>query len=591
LLQILKKRILAGCLALTVLTVSCSGCRTPSHLFSSVKLPKEQRSFDNYTEKLFTEELRQNTIHLHYTLADPKKFGIDSHKISLGSLSKKDWETSASSAENISAALDGFQYEALDTKQQLTHDILKDYCEQTLSSSDFYYYEEPLRPTTGIQSELPILLAEYAFQDPRDVTDYLALLTCIEDYFSQIARFEEEKSKEGLFMSDYAADAVIKACRTFTEHPKENYLIDTFQTRIDSMKNLSEEKKKLYKDQNRSLVEHAVIPSYQKLADTLKRLKGSGANDAGLCRFPKGKPYYESLVRHSTGSEKSIKQLQEMTKRQRSLDLAALQKLLAEHPNLAASKEPELIQKEPKEMLDHLLQAIQKDFYPAADSSYQLNYVHKSLEGTLAPAFYLTAPIDDISRNVIYLNKGSQYSGIQLFTTLAHEGFPGHLYQTTGSAQAGLAPIRALLNYPGYVEGWATYVEMLSYQYAGLTEDMAELLMRNQSALLSLYASIDMGIHYDGWNLADTIVFLKNFGITNRSTIQSMYELIVEEPSHYLKYYIGYLEFLELKEYAKDMLGSAYSDRNFHQAVIRIGPAPFKIVKNYFKDFYIQENP
>ena len=150
-LQILKKRILAGCLALTVLTVSCSGCRTPSHLFSSVKLPKEQRSFDNYTEKLFTEELRQNTIHLHYTLADPKKFGIDSHKISLGSLSKKDWETSASSAENISAALDGFQYEALDTKQQLTHDILKDYCEQTLSSSDFYYYEEPLRPTTGIQ--------------------------------------------------------------------------------------------------------------------------------------------------------------------------------------------------------------------------------------------------------------------------------------------------------------------------------------------------------------------------------------------------------------------------------------------------------
>ena len=65
---------------------------------------------------------------------------------------------------------------------------------------------------------------------------------------------------------------------------------------------------------------------------------------------------------------------------------------------------------------------------------------------------------------------------------------------------------------------------------------------------------------------------------------------MTEEPSHYLKYYVGYLEFLELKEYAKKIFGETYSDRAFHQAVLRIGPAPFAIVKEYLPDFYTPES-
>ena len=257
--------------------------------------------------------------------------------------------------------------------------------------------------------------------------------------------------------------------------------------------------------------------------------------------------------------------------------MAALHGLLANSPNLLKAGEQALAAEEPEAILEHLLDAMQKDFFPAANSSYEVNYIHESLEGTLAPAFYLTAPIDDISHNVIYLNKSSNYSGIQLFTTLAHEGFPGHLYQTTGTYQAGLAPVRALFSYPGYTEGWATYVEMLSYGYAGLDEAAAKMMMHNQSALLSLYASIDMGIHYDGWLLADVVSFLKGYGITDLDVVKNIYELIVEEPSHYLKYYIGYLEFLDLKDFAKSRFGTDYSNRAFHQAVIRIGPAPFSI--------------
>lgn len=585
-MHIFKKRVFSCLLIVSLLCIAVSACNAPNALPSSPAIQQEQRSFDEYTNDLFIKELQENTINLHYTLSDPKKFGIDSHKISLGTLSKEDAKSSTASLENITAALSRFDYESLTARQKLTYDILKDSCEKNLSAASRYYYEEPLRPTTGIHSELPILLAEYAFYNSCDVTDYLALLTCVEEYFKQMILFEQEKAKEGLFMSDQAADAVIEACRTFIQKPKENFLIDTFHTKIDALTDISEEKKKLYKKQNRSLVKNIVIPAYKNLINALTQLKGSGSNDAGLCHFPHGKDHYEYLVRSNTGSSKSIKELQEMTERRRNLDMAALHELLAADPSLLESDNPDLAFHTPEEMLDHLLMAMQTEFYPAADGSYEVNYVHESMEETLAPAFYLTAPIDDISHNVIYLNKRSQYSGVQLFTTLAHEGYPGHLYQTTGSYQAGLPPVLALLNYPGYVEGWATYVEMLSYQYAGLSDALAEMLMRNQSALLSLYASIDMGIHYDGWKLADTIVFLKQYGITDRTVIQNMYELIVEEPSHYLKYYIGYLEFLELKDYAKELFADDYSDRDFHQAIIRIGPAPFSILKKYLKTFY-----
>ena len=154
------------------------------------------------------------------------------------------------------------------------------------------------------------------------------------------------------------------------------------------------------------------------------------------------------------------------------------------------------------------------------------------------------------------------------------------------SYEAGLSPARSILNFPGYVEGWATYVEMLSYQYAGLEEDVASMLSMNQSALLSLYASTDLGIHYDGWSFDDTVAFWSGYGISDADSLREVYELIVQEPSHYLKYYVGYLEFLNLKELAKETYGSIYSDVAFHQALLTIGPAPFAIVEKYLGEYY-----
>ncbi|MDE6906138.1 MAG: DUF885 domain-containing protein [Lachnospiraceae bacterium] len=584
------KSIIISILCLALSLTQFYGCQTPintpapseeSKSFES-RENNESSKFDDYTRELFIQEVTSNTINLHYTLKDPEAYGIKDYKISLGNLSREDMENSVSQLENMKAVLDSFDSDALNDRQRLTLAILKDYCDGELGISDLTYYSEPLRPTTGVTSELPVLLAEYSFSNQKDVTDYLTLLGNIQEYFASILDFEKQKSKEGLFMSDTAVNTILESCRSFTIDPENNYLISTFNTRIDKLEDVPEEKKETYKTQNRNLILQKVVPAYQSMIDELSKLKGSGKNEKGLCHFPKGKEYYAYLVKSYTGSDRSIEDLQKLTETQRNSDIINIQQITAKNPSLLLiSQGADITVESPESALNLLQEKMLSDFPAATNTSFEVNYVHESLQDALAPAFYLTAPLDDLDHNVIYINKKSGYQGVQLFTTLAHEGYPGHLYQTTGSHAAGLEPVRSLLNYPGFVEGWATYVEMISYKYMDLEAEISNILMYNQSALLSLYATVDMGIHNDGWSLDDVKKFFEDYGIKDEETIQSIYELIVQEPAHYLKYYIGYLEFLELKKDMKEAWGNKYTDLEFHKRIVEAGPMPFYILREY----------
>jgi uncharacterized protein (DUF885 family) len=204
--------------------------------------------------------------------------------------------------------------------------------------------------------------------------------------------------------------------------------------------------------------------------------------------------------------------------------------------------------------------------------------VQEEMEEFLSPAFYMIPAIDNMENNTIYINRSHLPDDLNLFTTLAHEGYPGHLYQTTYYASTNPAPIRSLLDFGGYTEGWATYAEYISYYLTGLPKAQSSLLQHNDSLILGLYSLADIGIHYDDWSLHDTICFFNKYGITNTESIQNIYQLIIGDPANYLKYYIGYLEFLELKKEAIRIKGKNFTEKDFHEAVLSVGPAPFTLL-------------
>ena len=586
-----KKKVASSAVCMVLAVSLFAGCVHFESIEYSQEISEENpetiEAFDQFINDIFETEVTENTINLHFTISDPEKYGITDYPVTLGDLSNDAMSDSNARLENYLSGLSSFSYTELTLNQQLTYDILENYFQLQLDMADMYLYDELLRPSTGVQAQLPILYEEYSFNSKKDVEDYLKLLALTDEYFDQIISFEKEKADAGLFMSDFACQNIIDQCNAFIADSDNHYLIETFNTRIDKLTGLSQSEKDHYRLQNEKMLHEHIFPAYENLAAVLTDLLGSGTNENGLCYFPEGKQYYEYLLAYNTGASESIKTLENMISNERVKVLQESSDLTTENPELwELASEAVLTPTDSVTTLNHLKEVMLDDFPAPSETGYTVNYIDDCVADYLAPAFYVIAPIDDYSHNSIYINETTDTTNISYFTTLAHEGFPGHLYQTVMTYESGIEPVRSILNYSGFVEGWATYVEFQSYHYAGLDDDVATILELNQDATLSLYASTDIGIHYEGWTLKDTKKFWNNYGITNDDAIESIFELIVEEPTHYLKYYIGFLKFEELKKETSLKNIKNYNDKSFHQAVLSIGPAPFDIVDKYLPAYY-----
>lgn len=573
---ILKHRkkifLILPCCLLVILISFLSG----NAFWSSLHAESSDRQFRTFTRSLFQTEVSANTISLHYTLRSPSDYGIADIPATYGSLSS-DPVAAKASVRNVLSSLQEFDPDTLSSENALTFKILDTYLKNASTGTDYLLYQEPLGPVSGIHTQLPVLLSEYSFYDTQDVETYLALLKETPAYFDSVIRFEQKKAASGLFMPDYQADSVLDTCQSFIDMGKENYLVSTFNERIASLDLLPENKKDSFQKENMKLVTEEIYPAYQNLITAIKSLKGKGMNEQGLSHFPYGKKYYEYLVRQTTGCNESISRLRLMTRAQILEDLSAMQKVLFP-ADAALTQASVLEQTSPDSMLDDLRSKITDTFPEIPDVDFQVKYVPESMQDYLSPAFYMIPAIDNLTENVIYINNGQTSSGLNLYTTLAHEGYPGHLYQTVYFSASEPDPIRSILDFGGYVEGWATYAEMMSYYLAPLPKTEASLLQKNSSVILGLYALADMGIHYDGWSVTDTVRFFSDYGINDPNAVQSVYKLIIGSPANYLKYYIGYLKFYELKKEMADALGNQFSQKEFHRAVLDVGPAPFEIV-------------
>lgn len=573
---ILKHRkkifLILPCCLLVILISFLSG----NAFWSSLHAESSDRQFRTFTRRLFQTEVSANTISLHYTLRSPSDYGIADIPATYGSLSS-DPVAAKASVRNVLSSLQEFDPGTLSSENALTFKILDTYLENASTGTDYLLYQEPLGPVSGIHTQLPVLLSEYSFYDTQDVETYLALLKETPAYFDSVIQFEQKKAASGLFMPDYQVDSVLDTCQSFIDMGKENYLVSTFDERIASLDLLPENKKDSFRKENMELVTEEIYPAYQNLITAIKSLKGKGTNEQGLSHFPYGKKYYEYLVRQTTGCNESVSRLRLMTRAQILEDLNAMQKVL--FPADAALTQASVLEQTPPDsMLDDLRSKITDTFPEIPDVDFQVKYVPESMQDYLSPAFYMIPAIDNLTENVIYINNGQTASGLNLYTTLAHEGYPGHLYQTVYFSASEPDPIRSILDFGGYVEGWATYAEMMSYYLAPLSKTEASLLQKNSSVILGLYALADMGIHYDGWSVTDTVRFFSDYGINDANAVQSVYELIIGSPANYLKYYIGYLKFYELKKEMADALGNQFSQKEFHRAVLDVGPAPFEIV-------------
>ena len=564
-------------------------------LFCSVFYYEINHSFVAFCDTVFRNEITENTLNLHYTLENPEILNLSDPDVSFGSMNPEVLADSFSQQNIYLEKLFKFPKDWLSTKNRLTYDILTSAFSLQAEGEKYLLYDEPLGPSLGTQAQLPVLLAEYSFHNKKDIETYLALLSGLPEYYDSILQFERAKSAAGLFMDASVAQGVIDQCDAFLKTGDQNILFTTFDSRIASLDFLNETEKEKYCSLNRKALASYVIPTYRKLSKGISALKDSSKNALGLCYLPDGKNYYAYLVKDTTGCYDRVETIFKRIQSQLVKDIHTLRQIAQKNPQLFSDSGDETlktvndqISSDPKEILNDLKRKMAEDFPEIADVTYEVKYVEKALEDYLSPAFYLTAPLDNRNQNVIYINPKIGYRGLDLYSTLAHEGYPGHLYQTIFSNDSGIRPVRSLTNFGGYVEGWATYAENMSYTWTGLDDNLARCLQLNQDITLALYGRIDLGIHYEGWTTDDVTEFLSDYGLDDDETVHSVFRAIVSDPASYLPYCIGYMEFKELRDDTEETMGNDFNLKEFHQCILNIGPCSFDVLEKYIQKDYIR---
>lgn len=543
-----------------------------------------QSRFTALCDRFFKEEMAGNTLTLHYTVAKPETYNITGNEITLGS-ENADNAAKKRSLLKYFLSLQTIARNSLSENDRITYDLLQDCLKTELERQKFSLLEEPLVPSIGIQSQLPILLAEYKFETEEDVLVYLKLLSCVPHYFDSVISLETEKCGSGLFMDEETAEELIAYCDEFLKEKASHFLVKTFEERLDGL-NLPGQTYASYQKENLSLLNDHVFPAYEKLKNflTVSRQEGRYAN--GLFYLPNGTDYYSFLLRSEIGVDYSFEEIEAILEEALQKDAALIAALEKKDPELLKSCQTlSMDVSNPAGLTAYLKKRCQKDFPEIKDAAVEIRDVPKSMESHLSPAFYLVPAIDRCEENVVYLNRGLLKKGLPFFTTLAHESYPGHLYQTVYENASDPHPVRRLLYYGGYIEGWATYAEQLSYHYAPISSEQAALLSAVRSMTLNLYSHLDLYVHGYGWTEEDCRDYLKKFGITGAASAHEIFLLVKQQPANYLTYYLGYLEICRLKNEAEKALGNDFELKEFHQFLLDYGPAPFWLLDDYLKEW------
>ena len=544
-----------------------------------------QADFETFCTDLFKKEMEvSGTLDLHYTLLHPENYGIDAEDATLGTYRLSELIKSNHEIHDLKEKLSEFDPHMLSDDQQILYDSLSERIETGLMAEGLELYDQPLAPTIGIQAQLPILLAEYSFHSLQDVEDYLTLLSQLDSYYGDILYFEEQKAAAGLGPSDASIERILESCQSYLIDPVNNFLTETFDTRLNSLStdiSLSEQQKNNFRSRHLEVIKNSFLPAYRHLIDGLSGLKGRGINEGGLCGFRNGRRYYEYLLRSGPGLSYNIEELKAALSDRMQKDLETIS-------SLSKKTGPDLSFRltDPPAILSDLQTQMSGDFPVLSEASkkYEIRYVPAQLESTLSPAFYLTAPLDDPTKNVIYINNGSTSAKDELYPTLAHEGFPGHLYQTVYFREHTRNPLAALLTCSGANEGWATYVEQLSYFYDnGLSEENSAYQAAMRSFSLCFHSLLDIGINYDGWSKDRAAAFVRTCLDADDALVEELWQTMIDNPTNYLEYAGGYVEIMEMREEAAKKLGNRFSAKEFHKFLLDLGPVPFSVTRKYFK--------
>lgn len=173
-----------------------------------------------------------------------------------------------------------------------------------------------------------------------------------------------------------------------------------------------------------------------------------------------------------------------------------------------------------------------------------------------------------------------QYLGSKgdLLGTTIHEVYPGHFVQ---GRWAELAPTRVQKAFSDYafVEGWAHYTEQMMIDEGFGSDDPSNRLSMLGGALLrNCRFAASVGIHVMGMTVDDVEKRFVTDCHQDRATAHEQAVRGTFDPG-YFAYTLGKLQIVQLRDEARSALGTRFSLRRFHDALLAHGGPPIALLR------------
>lgn len=584
----LKKAGIIFLSAVVLITASsCSGR-------SAVKHDNRQADaeFDEFCDDMFKAMIAGDSLNAHFTISNPEEYGISytAEDMTFGSFSEEDTLASEAAIDEYIKALGEFDRDGLSDSQKITYDTLMWYLETQDAYDGLMYIQNVLGISSGIPVNLSTNFIEFVLYDEEDVEEYFSYMKSLDDYFGSFEKYLRKQADEGYFVTDRLVEYNIGVCSDFLESDGLP-LTQSFEAKIKKL-SLNEDTVKKYISTNKEYVEQYVMTFYENTAKLLEELKGSCRNTGGLSNYgEEGIRLYRAIVRNKTSSDMTVEEvidyvdgkIEEVLEEvydEIMKDFTVTDYLYTYQPEFDA----------PEDVLEHVISCMDKDFPAPATDKYSIEYMSSACEIEGVLAYYVNPRIDNLSVNNIKINGSTVGDDMYtLYTTLAHEGYPGHLYQTTSFfANEDIPAIRKALSFIGSSEGWAEYASEIAvsylYELDELPENYGAIMINDSEYGYLIMARADLGINFEGWTKKELGEFLEDFDMNSDDIVDSLYHSCVSDAGSILPYAVGTQLMNDMKDRALEELGSDWL-KKFNSLIIESGELPFPVYETLLDDW------
>ena len=564
----------------------------------------DNAAFNEYLDMFFHEYLEGDQLSINIFLEHPENFGFEERY-------EAEWYTYESSTDeetteyleyinDLYNKLIAFEDEALSTLQGVIYRKVEDFLLETIETykiEDIEYLNlRYVDSFGGYVADFATYMEAYSLRSELEVIDVVNYIKSTKTAFPSYLDYVEARLQNGYALSDYTITEMRVYLSNVLEDKNNYYLVDVFGEKIDKLSFLNEEQKTEYKKVISDEMKNSFMVGVQELYDGLGSYLGKlDSKDTGyLSTYENGKELYVLNLKSLLGIDDLdinayIKEVDAAYKSAKKKSDELYDKLVTggESLNSIMAKYP-IFNGTPEEMMEYL-----KEFAPTIVPELKSNpdiFIKEmddaSAKASTAVAYYMKSALDNTSGENITLNPLKLENMNDTLATLAHEGYPGHLYAYVFSKEIAQHDLGKVMTSTAHAEGWATYVELKLYEYALAntkdfnTRKVIEYLKAQHETAFLLEARIDLGLHYERWGIAGLEKYLGP-----GYSYQSIINQFIEMPTTYNAYGYGKLYFVKLHNEAQQVLGVHYDEIEFNAMLHSRGWTDLGELKNTFNEY------